>query len=174
MKWKTFFVKIWWKKEIVMVYLSQIMPSCVNLNLSSPKMWAKFTHIHFSSPKIWAKNEPRSWVNWKKDHSHSHLPSSVTNWPHWLWFVIIIFLEWHSFWTFANCESLVWIPRTYEFVILWNHKEDRTISIAYIWHFVRYILALEVNLIVQFWKKVGFGINKNLFLFHFPEFHKLD
>ena len=76
MKWKTFFVKIWWKKEIVMVYLSQIMPSCVNLNLSSPKMWAKFTHIHFSSPKIWAKNEPRSWVNWKKDHSHSHLPSS--------------------------------------------------------------------------------------------------
>ena len=77
MKWKTFFVKIWWKKEIVMVYLSQIMPSCVNLNLSSPKMWAKFTHIHFSSPKIWAKNEPRSWVNWKKDHSRSHLPSSV-------------------------------------------------------------------------------------------------
>ena len=76
MKWKTFFVKIWWKKEIVMVYLSQIMPSCVNLNLSSPKMWAKFTHIHFSSPKIWAKNEPRSWVNWKKDHSRSHLPSS--------------------------------------------------------------------------------------------------
>ena len=77
MKWKTFFVKIWWKKEIVMVYLSQIMPSCVNLNLSSPKMWAKFTHIHFSSPKIWAKNEPRSWVNWKKDHSRSHLPSSA-------------------------------------------------------------------------------------------------
>ena len=76
MKRKTFFVKIWWKKEIVMVYLSQIMPSCVNLNLSSPKMWAKFTHIHFSSPKIWAKNEPRSWVNWKKDHSRSHLPSS--------------------------------------------------------------------------------------------------
>ena len=76
MKLKTFFVKIWWKKDIVMVYLSQIMPSCVNLNLSSPKMWAKFTHIHFSSPKIWAKNEPRSWVNWKKDHSCSHLPSS--------------------------------------------------------------------------------------------------
>ena len=62
MKWKTFFVKIWRKKEIVLVYLSQIMPSCVNLN--------------FSSPKIWAKNEPRSWVNWKKDHSRSCLPIS--------------------------------------------------------------------------------------------------
>ena len=25
---------------------------------------------------MWANNEPRSWVNWKKDHSRSHLPSS--------------------------------------------------------------------------------------------------
>ena len=86
MKWKTFFVKIWWKKEIVMVYLSQIMPSCVNLNLSSPKMWAKFTHIHFSSPKIWARNEPHSWVNWKKDHSRS---TKII--------IICLYLHWHRY-----------------------------------------------------------------------------